>query len=213
MAGTTIKATRDQLFQASKRSTTAETTVEHNKAVTDLDALNALVTQLRTQALYRALGNPGFQRVSNFDVNNANAISYVNGGTLKTLSATTTFDTGTSATIATTKWGAALLSVNSSGTAVVTWFTNAGAGYASEALAIAAMTAAAATDTVLGYITVQAAGSTWTAGTDALQGGTGGTPATTTNYYNSVNPNSLYVGSAVTITAAKIGDNSGTVLT
>lgn len=213
MAGTTIKATRDQLFQASKRSTTAETTVEHNKAVTDLDALNTLVTQLRTQSLYRALGNPGFQRVSNFDVNNANAISYLNGGTLKTLSATTTFDTGTTATIATTKWGAARLSVNSSGTAVVTWFTNAGAGYASEALAIAAITAAAATDTVLGYITVQAAGSTWTAGTDALQSGTGGTPATTTNYYNSVNPNNLYVGSAVTITAAKIADNEGTVLT
>jgi len=31
---------------------------------------------------------------------------------------------------------------------------------------------------------VQAAGITWTAGTDALAGGAGGTPATTTNYYN-----------------------------
>lgn len=213
MAGTTIKATRSELFAADKRSSTAETTAEHNKAVTDLDGLNTLVTQLRQQMLYRALGNPGFQRVSNFDVNNANAISYLNGGTLKTLAATQTFDTGTSATIATTKWGAALLSVNSSGTPVVTWFTNTGAGYTSEALAIAAITAAAATDTVLGYITVQAAGSTWTAGTDALQSGTGGTPATTTNYYNSVNPNSLYMGAAYTVTAAQVAGLDGTVIT
>lgn len=213
MAGTAVKATRSELMVGGRRSANAETTASLNRVVTDLDALNALLTQMRTANLYCALGNPGFQRVSNFDVNNANAISYRNGGTLKTLSAATTFDTGTTATIATTKWGAALLSVSSAGSAVVTWFTNAGAGYASEALAIAAITAASATDTVLGYITVQAAGSTWTAGTDALQSGTGGTPATTTNYYNSVNPNALYIGAAVTTKANQVTDSSGTVLT
>lgn len=213
MAGTNVKAVRDQLFAATVRTSTAETTVEHNKAITDLDGLNTLLTQVRTMQLYRALGNPGWQRVSNFDVNNANAISYLNGGTLKTLAATTTFDTGTTATIAATKWAAAQLSVNSSGTAVVTWYTNAGAGYTSEALAIAAMTAVAATDTPLGHITVQAGASTWTAGTDALQGGVGGTVATTTNYYNSTNANNLYLGSAYTVTAAKITTREGVVLT
>lgn len=212
MAGTTVKALRTELPLGSPRSANHETTAQHNAAVTDLDAVVALVNQLRQQALYNVFGNPGFQRVTNFDVNNATAFVYTNGGTLKTFSATTTFDTGTTATIATGKWGAALLSVSSAGSAVVTWFTNTGAGYASEALAIAAMTAAAATDTPVGYITVLAAGSTWTAGTDALASGTGGTPATTTNYYNSVNPNALYVGAAASVTAAKVADQRGTVI-
>lgn len=150
-----------------------------------------LVNQLQTQSLYRALGNPGFVISTNFDVKNGNAISYINGGTLKTLGANTNFDTGTTKTITTATWAAALLTVNSSGTGVVTW--TSGGAYASEALAIAALAAPAATDTVLGYVTVLAAGSTWTAGTDALASGTGGTPATTTNYYNSVNPNGLMV--------------------
>lgn len=212
MAGTTIKAAKTELPVGTPRSANHETTAQHNAAVVDLDALAALVAQLRALALYNVFGNPGFQRVSNFDVNNATAFFYTNGGTLKTFGATTTFDTGTTATIASARWGAALLSINSSGSAVVTWFTDAGAGYATEAAAIAAMTAASATDTVVGYITVLAAGSTWTAGTDALASGTGGTPATTTNYYNSINPNTLYVGAAVTVTAAKVADVLGTVI-
>lgn len=211
MAGTTKKATRDQLFSADKRSSTAETTAELNKVVTDLDGLNALVTQLRTAHLYAPLGNPGFQIRTNFDVQNANAISYTNGGTIKTLSATSAFDTGTTKTITASKWGAAILSVDSSGTGTVTFAS--GAGYDSEALAIAGLASPGATHTVLGYVTILAAGSTWTAGTSALQGGTGGTPATTTNYYNSVNPNSLYFGSAYTVTAAQVAGLDGTVIT
>lgn len=175
--------------------------------------LKALVNQLRFESLYCALGNPGFARNSNFDVANANAISYLNGGTLKTLSATTNFDTGTTATIATTKWNAALLTVNSSGSAVLTWANAAGgASYASEALAIAALAAPAATDTVLGYVTVQAAGITWTPGTDALQGGTGGTPATTTNYYNSCNPNTLMIGAAISDTPSSMSETGSITL-
>lgn len=165
----------------------------------------ALLNQLRTAQLYGALGNPGFVISTNFDVKNGNAISYRNGGTLKTLSANTNFDTGTSKTITTAKWGAALLTVDSSGNAVLTW---AASDFASEALAIAALAAPAATDTVLGYVTVLAAGSTWTAGTDALASGTGGTPATTTNYYNSVNPNTLMVGAAVSSSAPATLTNS-----
>lgn len=132
------------------------------------------------------LGNPGFQIRSNFDIQNANAISYLNAGVLKTLAATQNFDTGSAAQIATTKWGIAVLSLDASGNPVVTWYTASGAGYASEAAAIAAASPVPATHTPLGYVTVQAAGSTWAAGTDALAGGAGGTPATTTNYYNSI---------------------------
>lgn len=192
-----VLTVRQSTANASKQSLAYKLAVIANQCAALAAANKTLVNQLQVQSLYRALGNPAFQIRSNFDVQNANAISYINGGTLKTLAATAAFDTGTAATIATTKWGAAILSVNSSGTGVVTWASGSQMTYASEAAAIAALTAVTATDTVLGYITVQAAGSTWTAGTDALQGGTGGTPATTTNYYNSVNPNSLYVGSAV----------------
>jgi hypothetical protein len=140
-----------------------------------------------------ALGNPGFRIKTNFDVENQNAISYTNGGTLKTFAATTTFDTGTAKTIATTRWGAAVLSIDASGNPVLTW---AASDFASEAAALAALISPGATHTLAGAVTVQAAGGTWTAGTDALTTGTGGTPANATNYYNSIDPNGLVFGSA-----------------
>lgn len=180
---------------ANLRDVVNELQADHATFKTVVDDQKTLINQLRTQALYRALGNPGFAIDTNFDVKNANAISYLNGGTLKTLGANTSFDTGTTKTITASKWGAAMLTVNASGTGVVTWAS--GAGYDSEALAIAGLAAPAATDTVLGYVTVQAHASGFTAGTDALTTGTGGNVATTTNYYNAVNPNTLMVGAAV----------------
>lgn len=159
--------------------------------------IKTLLNQLRALFHYAPLGNPGFAIDTNFDIKNANAISYLNNGTLKSLAANTNFNTGTTAAIATVKWGVAVLTLDASATATVTWFTSAGAGYATEAAAIAAITGLVATHTVLGYVTVLAAGATWTAGTDALAGGTGGTPATTTNYYNLINPNAQLLGAAV----------------
>ena len=188
----TTKVTLDQLELLAE-----ELAADHATFVTGVTALETLLNQIRFSQLYQSLGNPTFAIDTNFDVKSTEPISYLNGGTLKTLADNANFDTGTAAAIATTQWGAAMLSVNSSGTGVVTWFTAAGAGYASEAAAIAAMTIGAATDTPLGYVTVLAAGATWTAGTDALTGGTGGTVATTTNYYNSINANTLYIGAAV----------------
>ena len=177
------------------RDVVNELQTDHATFKTGVDAIETLVNQLRTQSLYRALSNPAFARKSNFDVSNANAVYYINGGTLKTLAADTAFDTGTSKTITASKWAAALLSVDSSGSTVLTW--TSGGAYNSEALAIAALAAPAATDTVMGYVTVLAHASGFTAGTDALNGGTGGNVATTTNYYNSVNPNTLMIGAAL----------------
>jgi len=137
---------------------------------------------LNQLTLYRALGNPGFAINTNFDVANANALSYLNNGVLKTLAATTVFDTGTTKVIAANRWGIALLSLNASGAAVLTW---AASDFATEAAAIAALSAVPSANTPLGYVTVlTGAGVTWTAGTDALQGGTGGTPSVTTKYTN-----------------------------
>lgn len=183
-----------------------ELQANHNTFKTVSDDGKALINQIRTHTLYSALGNPGFVISTNFDTKNGNAISYKNGGTLKTLSANTNFDTGTSKVLTASKWGAALLSVDASGAAILTWA--ASGAYNSEALAIAALPACAATETPVGYITILSSASGWTAGTDALQSGTGGNAATTTNYYNSVNPNVQNVGAAVSSSAPAVLVNS-----
>lgn len=170
---------------------------DHDTNQTHLLNIKTLLNTLRTSQLYNCLGNPTFAIDTNFDVKNTEPISYLNGGTLKTLADNTNFDTGTAKTIAGSQWAAALLTVNSSGTGVVTWTATA----ASEAAAIALLAAPAATDTPMGYVTVQAHASGFTAGTDALQGGAGGNVATTTNYYNSINPNSAVIGAAVSTSA------------
>lgn len=188
---------RDLTNELQDDQATFRTVVADNKA---------LLNQLRQATLYGVLSNPAFVINTNFDVKNGNAISYVNGGTIKSLSANTNFDTGTSKTITGSLYGAAVLTVNSSGTGVVTWAS--GAGYASEALAIAALVAPSATDTVLGYVTVQAHASGFTAGTDALTLGTGGNVATATTYYNSINPNTLMIGAAVSTSAPAALTNS-----
>lgn len=182
-----------------------DTAVQHNAAVADLD-------NLRAYLLTRVMGNPGLAISSNFDVKNGNAVSFAINGVAATLGANTNCDTGTTTTIATTKWNAFLVTVasTSSPALTATWAAAAGT-YASEAAAIAALAAVTvpASSAILGYVTVQAAGSTWTAGTDALTTGTGGTPATTTTYYNDLNAGALGLPA---ITAAKVGNAGGVAL-
>jgi len=58
-------------------------------------------------------------------------------------------------------------------------------GYATEALAIAALPAQTADKVRIGYITVLTeVGSPFVFGTDAFEGGAAGNPASVTNYYN-----------------------------
>lgn len=82
-------------------------------------------------------------------------------------------------------------------------------GYATEALAIAALPAQTADRVRVGYITVLASASGWVAGTDALAGGTGGNPATTTNYYNTDG----VADTATWAAALQVGNEAGTVIT
>ena len=174
----------------------SELQTNNDYMVTQLTAMRALVNQERAASLYACLGNPGFAISTNFDVKNANAISYINGGTVKTLGANTNFDTGTTKTCTGSKYQAAVLSVDASGTGIVTWAPTA--VYNSEAAAIAALTGpGAATETVLGYFTIQAHASGFTAGTDALTTGSGGNVCTATTYYNSINPNTLQIAAAL----------------
>lgn len=87
-------------------------------------------------------------------------------------------------------WGIILVELTTAtGAFVFTAAFNAGAGYATEALAIAALPARTVTRWYVGYVTVRAdAGAVWIAGTDAFAGGTTGNQAQTTNYYAGEGP-------------------------
>ena len=172
--------------------------------------LNNVISAL----LNTSYGSPGFVIDTNFDVKNANAVQVVIAGISKQLAAATSFDTGTAATITSAKWAIAMLSWDGT-TATVTWQNTAAVmAYASEAAAIAALGTTplipASGFAPLGYVTVLAGASLWTAGTDALAGGTGGTPATTTHYFNDPSLNGT-TGPALALQLANGGD--GTVIT
>ena len=86
--------------------------------------------------------------------------------------------------IAANTWGIILVEASNSTTLVFTAAFNAGAGYGTEALAIAALPARTAGRRYVGYVTVRAdAGAVWIAATDAFAGGSTGNQAQTTNYY------------------------------
>ena len=185
---TTVDAARTAIIELSD---------DHDTNQTHLTNLKALLNQSRQVRLYGVFGNPGFAIDTNFDIKNGTAVYYTNGGTLKTLAANANFDTGTVKTIAGSQWAAAVLSVNASGTGIVTWTATA----ASEAAALALVAAPTATETLMGYAAVQAHASGFTAGTDALTTGTGGNVATTTTDYYTINPNAAMLAAAVSTSA------------
>jgi len=113
----------------------------------------------------------------------ANTISI--NGVPTAIAALTAQAFGALGTIPASKWGIIALERVLAGTASFTsGAANYTTGYATEALAIAALPAQSADKVQVGYVTILASASTWVAGTDALAGGTGGNPATTTNYYS-----------------------------
>jgi len=113
--------------------------------------------------------------VSYFDGEGATAIE------LAATAAGTAF-TATTHDITAAKWGCFKLSIQTGGTITIT--PSAALNYATEALAIAALPATPANEISLGHCTIQAtSGAIWNATTDALEGGSSGTPANATNYY------------------------------
>lgn len=121
-------------------------------------------------------------------------------------------------------WTCVGIDAVAAGTITFVYSTNIGTGSATEALAITdALTnvGKTANKARVGYFTVQAAAAaTWTAGTDGLAGGSGGTPAQTTNYYPIASPwqltadtaNAITLGS-IALSAKQIGNMTGTALT
>lgn len=108
-------------------------------------------------------------------------------------------------TIPASTWGIIALDVVAAGT--VTFASGAAnytTGYASEAAAIAALPARITAKARMGYVTILASASGFVVGTDALAGGSSGTPATTTNYYPSAGvcaPTGLATGPNGVVTA------------
>lgn len=116
----------------------------------------------------------------------------INGIDYYKAAADTAFTGGGAHDVATgSKYASFKISINTAGTITIT--PSAALNYATEALAIAAVPATPAGECSMGYITVKShAGAIWDATTDALQGGTGGTPSTACGYY----PASVFTGFA-----------------
>jgi hypothetical protein len=127
---------------------------------------------------------------------------------------------GALGTIPASTWGIIAIDRVAAGTTTfVSGSANYTTGYATEALAIAAAPAKTTNKARVGYVTILASASGWVAGTDALAGGTGGNPATSTNYYAIASPweisaqsaNAVTLGS-IALTAKQIGNMSGTAI-
>lgn len=85
-------------------------------------------------------------------------------------------------------------------------------GYATEALAIAAMPATTADRVAIGFITISSThASGWVAGTDAMLGQTGGNPATSTNFYSFIGAADVTTGPWASV--KQIANKSATVVT
>lgn len=110
-------------------------------------------------------------------------------------------------TIPTNTWGVYRLSITGAGTLTMTAAAaNFTTGYATEALAIAALPALPDNHAPVAYITVLTAiGSPFIGGTDALEGGAGGNPSSDTNYY-------AYAGIAPSTTVAVFTWNFNSLL-
>ena len=113
------------------------------------------------------------------------AFSYLIAGTRYTKTAVVAGTALPAGTIPADQWGVYRVTVNAGGTIAVTaGAANYTTGYATEALAIAAVPSVANTLWNVGYFTVKTAvGFSFIANTSALEGGIGGNPSSDTNYY------------------------------
>lgn len=129
------------------------------------------------------------------------------------VAATTAQALGALGTIPASKWG--IIGVDAVAAGTITFVSGAAnytTGYATEALAIAAIPAKTANKARIGHILVLASSSGWIAGTDGMQSQTGGTPATTTNFYNIASPWELTADSANAILLGSIAFTANQIL-
>lgn len=159
------------------------------RAVTDADT-PVTASLLTSNGLFALSGQSpaGVTLLSLGSTNTAvasTAFDYVLSGVAYSKAAVATGTALAAGTIPSNTWGVYRTSINSAGTIAFTaGAANFTTGYATEALAIAALPALPASSWNMGYLTVQTkTGSAFIGGTDALAGGTGGNVANATNYY------------------------------
>lgn len=200
-----------------------------NELRTDHTTFKAVTDDLKTLAnALRTYVSDGMLTIATLTVSGGDATKYKTtttcafriGGIVYTKVATdtlafTTADTINTAGAATTAhWGAWLNSIGVDGTPHTTHATYASGtdqNYATEAAAIAALPAAAASHVAIGYITVQGLASTaWTATTSNLTVGGGAGNCTARNFYDLPTPATLPAAVATstpaTITAEAVDD-------
>lgn len=162
--------------------------IQLNNLIKDVQAMQSAMTEHQILAWYGVGPNSGTSpmKIGSTDtrVGTAACVFTILGvPVVKAVS-----DAGTAfgglGTIPTATWGVIALDVIAAGTVTfVSGAANYTTGYATEALAIAALPVRTTSKARMGYITILAASPGWVAGTDALAGGSSGAPATTTNYY------------------------------
>lgn len=159
--------------------------IEYNNAVTDLKRLafgGSLDLLLSWQTL-AANSLQGLGRGSTDTSIASGGLTMVIGGVPAAKAAVTTGTAPGTGTIGASKWGILALDIVAAGTITVTAGADNATGYATEALAIAALPPRVTAKARMGYVTVLATAGGWTGQTDAFAGGSSGAPATTTNYY------------------------------
>lgn len=175
--------------------------------VTQFASYKTIVDELKTRvnAIYTNSGStyvktaPVLSATTGAVTLHSTAFDYVIGGTAySSAAADTAFTGGGAHDVATgSKFASFKISISTAG--VITITPSAALNYATEALAIAAVPATPAGECSMGYITVKShAGAIWDATTDALTGGTGGTPSTATGWY----PASVPTGLAATASSS-----------
>lgn len=159
--------------------------IQHNNALTDAQQLAYALTSSLVQGWHTAAANSGqgLGRGSTDTAVASGALSFTIFGVPAAKAAVTTGTAPTAQTVPASLWASYALDIVAAGTITVSPAALNTTGYATEALAIAAVPARLTAQARMGYYTVLASASTWIGATDALAGGSTGNPATTTNYY------------------------------
>lgn len=213
ITGTTIPATSSSDFALKGNSPLHDVIIQYNK----------LFKQQAALAL--AFTSDGVLKASVPSIGTTVTLALSQGvitiaGVPVSVAAQTAQAFGALGTIPASTWGIIAIDRVAAGTTTfASGAANYTTGYATEALAIAAAPAKTSAKARVGYVTVLASASTWVAGTDALAGGTGGNPATSTNYYAIASPweltadtaNAITLGS-IALTAKQIGNMNGVAL-
>lgn len=163
-------------------------TVNYNKAVMDLEYLRMSLSQdvlLAWTGVFLAGANTPIGIGTTTQNVATGSFTFSAAGVPERKAAVAAGTALPAGTIPINQWGSYTLDVATGGAITVTAApANGTTGYATEALAIAALPKAVTAKARIGYLTVKTGvGTTFVPTTDALATGAGGNPASATNYY------------------------------